>query len=140
MRRWAVALLPCLLLRALIAIGFMPMFGPGMSIQMSLCAAYAPVAPPGAAVSMPMRMAAPTRSHSHPPGEPKSTGGTPHSPQDRSCCPYAASATLAAQSMFVDFPTTTERGMPPPVWDSQVARPEVAPRSQSARGPPPTPI
>lgn len=42
-RRWAVALLPALLLRSLIPVGFMPMFGPGLSISLMLCPAYAPV-------------------------------------------------------------------------------------------------
>jgi hypothetical protein len=38
-----VVLLPGLLLRSLIPVGFMPMFGPGLSVGLMLCPAYAPL-------------------------------------------------------------------------------------------------
>lgn len=42
-RFWAVVLLPGLLLRSLIPVGFMPMFGPGLSLRLMLCPEYAPL-------------------------------------------------------------------------------------------------
>lgn len=42
-RCWAAALLPGLFLRSLIPLGFMPMFGPGFSVGVTLCPAYAPI-------------------------------------------------------------------------------------------------
>jgi hypothetical protein len=39
-----------LLLRALIPVGFMPMFGPGFGVQLTLCEGYAPV--PSTAMDM----------------------------------------------------------------------------------------
>jgi len=138
--------LPGLLLRALIPVGFMPMFGPGMEVQLALCEDYAPVAPPGVhetmgmsmgmgmGMSMDMPMAAPTQYSS---GEP-STGGERHSFQDRNACPYAASSTLATQSMFAYLPTAVERPpAPPSLRLAQVLDSAIAPRAQSARGPPP---
>lgn len=134
--------MPGLLLRALIPVGFMPTFGPGMSVGMSLCDGYGPVAPAAAdttmdmsmGMSMDMPMAGSAQPHS--PSAPESTGGAPHSHQDHSCCPYAASATLATQSMWVGVPLTTQRTTEPPLWESQVTRSEIPPRAQSARGPP----
>jgi hypothetical protein len=45
-RWWAALVLPGLLLRALIPLGFMPMFGPGYSVGLMLCPAYAPIPDP----------------------------------------------------------------------------------------------
>jgi hypothetical protein len=141
-RCWAVVLLPGLLLRSLVPIGFMPTFGPGMSVQLSLCEDYAPISPPAADRSMDMPMghamdmpmAAPAQRHSN--GQPNSGGGAPHSHQKHSICPYAASSTLAAHSPSANAPTAAEPGTLLPSWPSQVARIKVTPRAQSARGPP----
>ena len=137
-----MVLLPGLLLRALIPVGFMPTFGPGMSLGMSLCDGYGPVAPAAADMSMDlsmdmsmdMPMAGPAQPHS--PSGPNTSGGAPHSHQDHSCCPYAASATLAAHAMWVGLPLAGQQATEPPLWESQIARSEIPRRAQSARGPP----
>ena len=131
-----MVLLPGLLLRALIPVGFMPTFGPGMSVGMSLCDGYGPVAPAAADMSMDMSMDMPMAGSAQPHSPSGPTGGAPHSDQDHSCCPYAASATLATQSMWVGVPLATQQATEPPSWESQVTRSEIPPRAQSARGPP----
>jgi len=141
-RCWAVAVLPALLLRSLIPVGFMPMFGPGMSVQLSLCEDYAPIPPPAsdAAMDMPtgkamdMPMAAPAQRHST--GEPQAGGGAPRFHQKHSACPYAASSTLAAQSTSANVATAAQSATRLPLRASQVARIKITPRAQSARGPP----
>ena len=141
-RTWVAVVLPGLLLRALIPVGFMPMFGPGMEMQLALCEDYAPVAPPAVRqtmdmsmdMSMDMPMDAPTQQHS---SDESSTGDARHSPQDHNACPYAASSTLATQSTFAYLPTPVERPpAQPSLWLAQVLDSAIAPRAQSARGPP----
>jgi len=135
-------LLPGLLLRALIPVGFMPMFGPGMSVRLMLCQDYAPSAPLAASKSMDMGMdmpmdmptAAPTQWDSS--GDSNSAGRTPHSPQDHTVCPYAASSTLAANSAFDHAPPGFEPSAQPSLRTSQVVYSAITPRAQSARGPP----
>ena len=42
MRLWVALLLPALLLRSLIPLGFMPTFGPGYEVRFVVCECYAP--------------------------------------------------------------------------------------------------
>ena len=141
-RIWVAMVLPGLLLRALIPVGFMPMFGPGMSVQLALCADYAPLAPPSAPQSldmpmdMPMDVAATTPAVPHPEADPSAGGGIPHSHQDHNSCPYAATSTLAAHSVWIHVPTPVEPAAQPHLWLSQVTYSTLVPRAQSARGPP----
>jgi hypothetical protein len=127
---WVALLLPGLLLRSLIPVGFMPMFGPGMSIQLALCESYAPV--PAAAMPAGMRM---------PDGSamdmgPASSGhGTP-SHQDHSACPYAASATVAAASPWYGFALARQRSVAASAGNAQIDHFQLAPRAQSPRAPP----
>jgi hypothetical protein len=120
-----------LLLRALIPLGFMPMFGPGLSVQLMLCEGYAPV--PSAAAEMPadMPMDMPTGITAQ-----ARTGGGFPSHQDHSSCPYGASPTLAALPAVTHVPVAFEPIAPSPIQAPQVAHLEIAPRAQSPRGPP----
>jgi hypothetical protein len=149
MRHWALLLLPGLLLRSLIPVGYMPMFGSGLSVGLMLCPAYAPVpasiagaadashqAPTTGAtmgmsgMDMPMDMSTRTSTGS----APSNGSGSDH--QDHSLCPYAASATLGAPpalfSASISAPPAPERILFAP----QVAHFQPSPRTQSARGPP----
>src|ERR1700722_19763927 len=91
---WVALVLPGLLLRALIPLGFMPMFGPDISLRLMLCNGYAPFPSMPMDMSMDMLMAASTDMPAqHPPVAPGN--GVPSHQQHRTC-PYGASSTLAA--------------------------------------------
>lgn len=149
MRNWAVLLLPGLLLRALIPVGYMPMFGPGLSVGLMLCPAYAPVPtsiagaadarsqPPtadammdmsGMDMSMDMSTSASTGS------APSHDSGPGH--QDHTLCPYAASATLGAPPAFLSASVSGQPTAECTLFAPQVAYCQLSPRAQSARGPP----
>ena len=149
-------LLPCLLLRSLIPVGFMPMFGPGLSVSLMLCPAYAPssatgtdsashnlnaaaAAAPSMDMSMDMDMPMPARGDA--PAQSTQSGASPRSGsipdhQDHSSCPYAASAMLAGLpavfAVAIAEQSITGLALPLP----QITYfPPVA-RAQSARAPP----
>ncbi len=85
-RWWVALLLPGLVLRSLIPLGFMPMFGPAYGVALVLCAGYAPVLGTTASMSMEMPMDAPMD------GQPGTPDHQDH--QDHSTCPYGASPAL----------------------------------------------
>jgi hypothetical protein len=131
-RLWLAILLPGLLLRSLIPLGFMPMFGPGYGVRLVLCAGYAPV-PAATAMSadMPMDM---------PMGVPMDVPA-PHHPdgdtRDHSSCPYGASPAFAALPALTSMSLPMPRSAPPLTLAAQIAHFEPAPRTQSPRAPPP---
>lgn len=138
-KRWGMAIvLPGLLLRALIPLGFMPMFGPGFSAQLTLCEGYAPVAsmPMGMSkdmlMNMPMNMPVPARQHAS--GGSGKDGATTH--QDHSACPYGASPAFAALVTLTCVPASNQALDPSLISSPQVAHFEISPRAQSPRGPP----
>jgi hypothetical protein len=89
---WVALVLPGLLLRALIPLGFMPMFGPDFSVRLTLCEGYAPVPSMAMDMSMDMPMGASTdMSAQHHPDAPANS--TP-SHQEHGTCPYGGSPTL----------------------------------------------
>jgi hypothetical protein len=116
---WIALVLPGLLLRALIPIGFMPVFGAHVGVQLSMCDGYAPVA--FAAMQMPADM--PMDMH---PG-----GKSAHS-----VCPYGASAALASPLMLGEAPSIVPICAQRQVARAQIAHFEMALRTQSPRGPP----
>ncbi len=132
-RRWVALVLPGLLLRALIPLGFMPMFGPGLSVQLMLCEGYAPV--PSTAAEMSMDMPMPMDVPRGVPEQARTGGGFP-SHQDHSSCPYGASPTLAALPALTYVPISFEPTAQSPIRAPQVGYLEIAPRAQSPRGPP----
>jgi hypothetical protein len=109
-RLWLAILLPGLLLRSLIPLGFMPMFGPGYGVRLVLCAGYAPV-PAATAMSADMPM--------------------------HSSCPYGASPAFAALPALTSMSLPMPRSAPPLTLAAQIAHFEPAPRTQSPRAPPP---
>jgi hypothetical protein len=135
---WVALLLPGLLLRALIPIGFMPMFGPDFSVRLALCEGYAPIPSMPADMSMdmsePMSMGAHALHHSG--GAPDADGNGPRSHQDHGTCPYAASPTLASLVALIDVPASVQPSAPCLISAPQVAHFEISPRAQSPRGPP----
>lgn len=125
--------LPGLLLRALIPLGFMPMFGAGGSVQLTLCEGYAPVASTALSMSMDMPMAVqhPSVDQTAPRGsDPRSDH------QDRSACPYGASPALAALTALPDVPVMVQTLTQPFLSAPQVSHFGIEPRAQSPRGPP----
>ena len=131
-RWWAVLFLP-VLLRALIPVGFMPMFGPGFSIRMAMCDGYAPL--PQISTSMPadmpmdMPMDGPSSSDTQRP-EP-----THH--QDLSNCPYGCAPALGALPTIASLPLAfVLQSISTIDAQAQVAHYAVSPRAQSPRGPP----
>jgi len=131
---WLAIVLPGLLLRALIPLGFMPMFGPGLSMQLTLCEGYAPLPSKpmdmSSDTSMDMSMSVPAQHHLGPEG-----GGAP-SHQDHNSCPYGASSALAALPTLTHAPVTVQVSAPALITSPQVAHFEIAARAQSPRGPP----
>ena len=72
-RLWVAFVLPGLLLRALIPVGFMPMFGPNFGVRITLCEGYAPVPsmPMDMSMDMPMDMPMSVPAQHHSPGDPR---------------------------------------------------------------------
>jgi hypothetical protein len=128
---WAVIFLP-ILLRALTPVGFMPMFGPGLSVRMVVCDGYAPV-PWTAAMPADMRMDMPMdvgTSSSDPHG-----GAPVH--DDHGSCPYGSAPALGALPTLAILPALLiQRGPERPAAAAQAVYVEVSPRAQSPRGPP----
>ena len=87
-RSWVALLLPVLLWRALIPIGFMPMIGLDHSVQLVICDSYAPL--PAGLMDMPMDGDM-DMSHSEGGGD----GGAPVHP-DHGSCPYGSGPALGA--------------------------------------------
>jgi len=123
--------LPGFLLRSLIPIGFMPAFGPGLSVRLMLCAGYAPIA--AMAVSTAMDM--PLSGGSHSPTHQVPNHQVP-THQDHSACPYGASPALAALTYLavvlpIDPPSLQALERAP-----QIIHYEIPARAQLPRGPP----
>jgi hypothetical protein len=132
-RWWAVIFLP-ILLRALIPVGFMPVFGPGFSVQLVVCDSYAPV-PWTTATSTSMGMPADMPMDGAMGGSPNSHRGHP-SHDDHGTCPFGASPALGALPSLAKLSLLVERAQEPAVAAAQVAYFQVSFRAQSPRGPP----
>jgi hypothetical protein len=128
---WQVAILLPILVRALIPVGFMPMFGPGFGVRLVICDDYAAV--PHAA-SMPMDMPADMRM------DPSDDTVGPHGGrpvhENHGSCPYGSSPALGALPALAITPLVVQRPTQPAVAAPQVAYFEVSRRAQSPRGPP----
>jgi hypothetical protein len=116
----------------------MPMFGPGLGVQLTLCLGYAPV--PSIAMDMsmdmPMDMPMSVPAQHHSGGEPSSGGGGAPSHQDHNTCPYGASPAFAALAAWTAVPASVQISAPSLTSAPQVAHFEIALRAQSPRGPP----
>jgi hypothetical protein len=128
---WRIAILLPIFLRALIPVGFMPMFIPGFGLRLVVCDSYSAV--PHAA-SMPMDMPAnmpmaPLDNSAGP------RGGHP-AHEDHGTCPYGSSPALGALPTLAIAPLLVQRSTQPAVASPQIAYFEVSPRAQSPRGPP----
>jgi hypothetical protein len=118
----------------------MPMFGPGISVSLMLCPAYAPVPPAigatadaaaDASMDMPgmdMSMQEPIAAHAGQSGRPDH--------QEHTLCPYAASATLASPPNGISLCPSERPVANLPLLTPQVAYFRLPHRAQSARAPP----
>jgi hypothetical protein len=131
---WVVLVLPGLLLRALIPVGFMPVFGPNFSVRLTLCDGYAPVPSMAMEMSMDMPMGAsadmPAQHH------PAAPRNDIPSPQEHGTCPYGASPTLAALTALSVVSQAVQISATALISSPQVSYFELSPRAQSPRGPP----
>jgi hypothetical protein len=123
-RWWVALLLPGLVLRALIPLGFMPMFGPDYGVRFVLCEGYAPVSGATAHMSMDMPMDAPLDD------------GRVPAHQDHNTCSYGSGPTLGGLPTLGVVLVTVQPAAEPAVAAPQVAYFKVSPRAQSSRGPP----
>jgi hypothetical protein len=130
---WVAIVLPGLLLRGLIPLGFMPMFGPGLGVQLMLCEGYAPLPSMATAMSADISMDRPMDMPVEAPG-PAGGGSPPH--HDHSACPYGTSPAHAALSAWTDMPLSAQPAAPAQISAPQIDHFEITPRAQSPRGPP----
>jgi len=128
---WRVGILLPIFLRALIPVGFMPMFSPGFGVRLVACESYAEV--PHAA-SMPMDM--PAGMHMDPLDNAVGPHGGRPAHEVHGTCPYGSSPALGALPTLAIAPQLVQRPAPPAAAKPQVAHFEVSPRAQSPRGPP----
>ncbi len=139
MRVWAALLLPGLLLRALVPVGFMPTFGPGWSLGLVLCAAYAPISPMDMSnMDMPMDAAAATGSEPDAATAPQPLGRGHRSGdyQQHSLCPYAKSATSAPAPAALSLPGAPAAAASTALMAAQIFWFQAPARAQSPRAPP----
>lgn len=148
-RWWAALLLPALVLRSLIPLGFMPMFGPGLGVQFVLCEGYAPVPGTTSSVSMAMAMDVPmdgatgaaahsstdATDHSRHDDAPLVDGGAPDH-QDHGTCPYGTAPALGGLPALAVVLVSDQPVAAAVVAAAQVAYFQISPRAQSSRGPP----
>ena len=100
-RSWVALLLPVLLWRALIPIGFMPMIGLDHSVQLVVCDSYAPL--PAGLMDMPMDGDM-DMSHAAQGGD----DGGPPVHQDHGGCLYGSGPALGAVPTFAATPVIAE--------------------------------
>jgi hypothetical protein len=127
--------LPGFLLRSLIPLGFMPVFGPGLHLNMMLCETYAPL-PPSAAQTAP-DMAMPMGMDM---SMPMAGGMAHHEHRDQrehsSSCPYGSGPALAASASWAPPYYESLRSADPSAPGPQFVTSTILPRAQSPRGPP----
>ncbi len=138
---WVAIVLPGFLLRSLIPIGFMPMFGPGLHVSLMLCPTYAPVPSSPAQASMDVAMDMPTGMDMPMAMDMPIAAGVPQQDhreqQDHtSACPYGAGPTLATMAVWAAPHLESLGSAEPPDSTPQVTSFAVSPRAQSPRGPP----
>jgi hypothetical protein len=120
-RRWALVLLPLLLLRALVPVGFMPAVGAG-SFALMFCDAATGIG-------------AGAHAHHHGHGQgPAASGQAGHAAAPD--CPYAQSAAPPLLAVTA-VPPTAPRADAPAGWPAVLEAPRPPPpRHAAARGPP----
>jgi hypothetical protein len=134
-------LLPGLVLRSLIPLGFMPMFGPGYGVQFVVCEGYAPAPGTRSSMSMDMPMDMPMDPARGSPDQLRQNdalhvhGGTP-AHQDHGTCPYGSAPALGGLPTLAIVLVAVQPAANPVITSAQVAYFEVFPRAQSPRGPP----
>ena len=125
-RRLTTWLMVVFLLRSLVPVGFMPMIGPGHSVQLALCDGYGPMPSMPVSQSLDMSMD-PDMDMSHP-------GHPAH--QDHGTCLFGGSPALGVPLALSALPDGHQPPVAIPALSAQVLHHEVPYRAQSARGPP----
>ena len=119
-------LLAVFVLRSLIPVGFMPMIGPGHSVQLALCDGYAPVPSMPMSPSMDMSM----DPHLDMPQPAHATH------QDHGTCLFGSGPALGAPLALPALPVAQLATAGIRALSPQIVHHEVPYRAQSARGPP----
>ncbi|MGB6310854.1 MAG: hypothetical protein WBF89_23965 [Steroidobacteraceae bacterium] len=139
-RWWAGVLLPGLMLRALIPVGFMPMIGPDHSIHLAVCESFAPLPWSTSSMDMGMPMDMPMDGGDMPVHQPADRtshpGGRPPLHQDHPACLYGSGPAVGALPTLALLPEMAHRPADSPPASAQVPYFAVSPRAQSPRGPP----
>jgi hypothetical protein len=113
------------LLRSLVPVGFMPMIGPGHSVQLALCDAEAPVPPMPMSGSMDMSM-----------DPDMDMDSAHHGHKDHGTCLFGSSPALATPLALSVLPAGPRPRAGMRAQAPQVVHYQVPYRAQSARGPP----
>lgn len=140
---WLALLLPLFVLRSLIPMGFMPMFGPGYSVSLMLCDGYAPVPHPSMAMDMPMDASlnvsmddsGQSAESQHGRFE-DSSGRSAPAQQNHSACPYGASPVLAGAAALAVVSLALGLQPEPVLPAPQLTVFQSIARAQSPRAPP----
>jgi hypothetical protein len=140
---WLALLLPAFVLRSLVPMGFMPMFGPGLSVGLMMCDGYAPV--PHRPMAMDMPMDAGMDMSTHATGQaaeplhgrlPDSTGRGSPAQQSHSACPYGASPVFAGAPALATASLEVGRSPDQVLTAPQLTAFQSIARAQSPRAPP----
>ena len=135
-RAWMAWLLPALVLRSLIPIGFMPTITPGHGVELALCDTYAPVPMMPASGPMEMSQDMPMADGMDMQSDAGSAAGHHGAHEDRGTCLYGTSPALGAPlALFLPSPRP-QPDSDPVAAIAQVSHYQAPSRAQSARGPP----
>jgi hypothetical protein len=126
-RAWLLWALPAFFLRSLIPLGFMPTFGPGLSVQLALCETYAPV--PAMDMSKDMSMDMGTDI-------PQAPHGDRAAHQDHGICLFGAGPVFGAPLAHSAAAPAQQQAPNLTAFAPQVNHFDAPYRAQSARGPP----
>jgi hypothetical protein len=131
-------------LRALVPIGFMPIAGPGFSVQIVICDAYAPMpraseargSAPQMDMGMSMDMPMDLDLRADPQARDAAHSGHGAPGHAHGTCPYGASPALGALPQPGAVTAAAPRPAEPAASTAQIAYSTVPARAQSPRGPP----
>jgi hypothetical protein len=127
-RSWLAVLLPVLLWRALIPIGFMPMVGLDHRVQLVICDSYAPL--PAGLMDMPMDG---DMDMSH--ADDSGNGGAPVHPEHGSC-PYGSGPALGALPTLAVTPVMADQPAARIVFSPGIRVFQTLSPAHAARAPP----
>ena len=132
---WLAFLLPAFVLRSLVPMGFMPMFGPGFNVGLMMCDGYAPVMRMNAGMDMSTHATGQSSEPLHDRLADPTGHGSP-AQQNHSACPYGASPVFAGAPALATASLELGR-LPDPVLPvPQLTAFQSIARAQPPRAPP----